>query len=70
MPATTHHTFPDLLTSGDRLAATDWGSHPAGCASLSDAVAATLSLAPDAIILRAVRGSEAVRGLAPGGLAA
>jgi hypothetical protein len=70
MPATTYHTYPDLLTSGDRLAATDWGSHPAGCASLGEAVSATLHLDPDAIILRAVRGSEAVRGLAPGGLAA
>jgi hypothetical protein len=70
MPATTYSTFPDLLTSGERLAATDWGSHPAGCASLGEAVTATLDLYPDAIILRAVRGSEAVRGLAPGGLAA
>jgi hypothetical protein len=70
MPATTHHTYPDLLTSGERLAATDWGSHPAGCASLGEAVSATLRLEPDAVILRAVRGSETVRGLAPGGLAA
>ena len=69
MILTTYHTYPDLLLSGGRLAATDWGSHPAGCASLADGVAATLRLDAEAIILRAVRGSETVRGLAPGGLA-
>ncbi len=71
MPATTYSTFPDLLTSGERLAATQWGGRPGiHCGSLSEAVSATLSLLPDAIILRAVRGSEAVRGLAPGGMVA
>ena len=70
MIATTYHTYPDLLLSGGRLAATDWGSHPAGCASLAEAVAATLRLDAEAVVLRAVRGTTVARGLAPGGLAA
>jgi Flp pilus assembly CpaF family ATPase len=70
MIATTYHTYADLLTDGGRLAATEWGAHPAGCASLAEAVAATLRHDPEAIVLRAVRGDEAVRGLAPAGLAA
>jgi len=65
---TTYHTYPDLLLDGGRLAATEWGAHPAGCATLAEGVAATLRLDPEAVVLRAVRGAEAVRGLAPGGL--
>jgi hypothetical protein len=65
MILTTYHTYPDLLLSGGRLAATEWGVG----ASLADGVAATLRLDAEAIILRAVRGAETVRGLAPGGLA-
>ena len=67
---TTYHTYPDLLTDGGRLAATEWGAHPAGCATLAEAVAATLRLDAEAIVLRVVRGTETVRGLAPAGLAA
>lgn len=64
--ATTRHTYPDLLTTGGRLAATDW---PSG--SLADAVRATLALDPEVVILRAdTPAGDAVRGLAPGGLAA
>ena len=66
---TTFHTYSDLITDGGRLAATEWGAHPAGCATLAEGVAATLRLDPDAIVLRAVRGTETIRGLAPGGLA-
>ena len=68
MTTTTFHTYPDLLLDGGRLAATEWGSHPAGCATLAEAVAATLRLDDEAIVLRAVRGTEALVGLAPGGL--
>ena len=67
---TTFHAYADTLHAGDRLAATEWGAHPAGCATLAEGVAATLRLDPEAVVLRAVRGAEAVRGLAPGGLAA
>jgi len=67
---TTYHTYADLLTDGGRLAATEWGAHPAGCASLAEAVAATLRHDPEAIVLRAVHGDETVRGYAPAGMAA
>jgi hypothetical protein len=71
MTATTYHTYADLLTDGGRLAATQWGGRPGvTCASLADAVAATLRLDPDAVVLRAVRGTETVHGLAPGGVSA
>lgn len=71
MSTTTYHTYADLLLDGGRLAATEWGSRDGvACASLADGVAATLRLDPEAIILRAVRGSETVRGYAPAGLAA
>lgn len=63
---TTRHTYPDLITTGGRLAATVW---PSG--SLAAAVRATLALDPEAVILRAdTPAGDAVRGLAPGGLAA
>jgi hypothetical protein len=67
---TTYHTYADLLLDGGRLAATEWGAHPAGCATLAEGVAATLRLDPEAVILRAVRGTETVRGYAPAGMAA
>jgi hypothetical protein len=71
MPTTTHHAYADTLHTGDRLAATQWGGrHGLPSASLADAVAATLRLDPDAIILRAVRGTETVRGYAPAGMVA
>lgn len=64
--ATTRHTYPDLLLTGGRLAATEWPR-----ATLSEAVAATLARDPEAVILRADNtAGQAVRGLAPGGLAA
>ena len=70
MTATTYHTYADLLTDGGRLAATDWGNVRTGAVTLAEAVAATLRHDPEAIVLRAVCGDEAVRGLAPAGLAA
>jgi hypothetical protein len=67
----TYHTYADLVHAGDRLAATQWGGrHGIAAGTLQDGVAATLRLDPQAVILRAVRGDERVRGLAPGGLAA
>ena len=58
---TTYHTYPNLMTSGGRLAATDWGKYT----SPAEAVAATLRVEPEAIVLRI----DNIRGLAPGGLA-
>ncbi len=66
MPTTTYHTYADLITDGGRLAATEWGVS----ASIADGVAATLRYDDEAIILRAVRGTEVVRGYAPAGMAA
>lgn len=70
---TTLHTYPDLLHSGGRLAATAW-NFP-GCrftVSAADAVAATLDLDSDAVVLRVAdaAGRYVAVGLAPGGLAA
>jgi len=68
---TTYHTYADLLHSGDRLAATEWGGrHSIAAGTLRDGIAATLRLDPEAVILRAMHGAERVQGLAPGGLAA
>ena len=66
---TTLHTYPELVTSGDRLAATDWGNIRTGSVTVAEAVAATLSRDDESIILRVVRGDETVRGFAPGGIA-
>jgi hypothetical protein len=60
MSITTYHTYPDLLIDGGRLAATEWGGNP----TPAEAVAATLRLDPEAIILRVGQ----LRGLAPGGI--
>lgn len=62
--ARTFHSYPDLLIDGGRLAATDWPG-----ATLAAAVAATLRIDPDVVILAAVAHGQTVRGLAPGGLA-
>jgi len=70
MTTTTYHVYADTLHTGDRPAATEWSAHPAGCATLTEAVAATLRLDDEAIILRAVRGTEVVLGYAPAGMAA
>ena len=63
----TRHTYPDLLTTGGRLAATVWGG-----ATPAQAVAATLALDTAAIVLRITdtAGRTIAQGLAPGGLAA
>lgn len=65
--ATTHHTYPDLITDGGRLARTCWQT-----SDLSQAVAATLRIDPDAVILLATgtMPGQAIRALAPGGMAA
>lgn len=60
----TYHTYPDLVYDKGRLAETTWDSHCFG-----DAIAATLTINPEAIILRARIGDESIKGLAPGGLA-
>lgn len=70
---TTLHTYPDLIHNGGRLAATAW-NFP-GCRfplTASDAVAATLDLDSEAVILRVADsdGRYVAVGLAPGGLAA
>jgi hypothetical protein len=64
MIITTHHTYPDLLFTGGRLAATDWDSDNA-----SRAVAATVRLDNDAVVLRvSINGKTSARGLMPAGL--
>ena len=63
MATTTYHTYADLLLDGGRLAATQWDG-----GTLADAVAATLRLDPDAVVLRACRGTDTAIGHAPGGL--
>jgi hypothetical protein len=60
MSVTTYHTYPDLLIDGGRLAATEWGGNP----THAEAIAATLRLDPEAIILRVGQ----LRGMAPGGI--
>lgn len=63
--ATTFHTYPDLLFDGGRPVQWRWAGW-----SVSQAVAATLEVDPEAVILRAQNDAETFRGLAPGGLAA
>lgn len=70
MTATTYHVYADTLHTGDRPAATDWGNLRTGSCTLAEAVAATLRHDPEAIVLRAVRGTETVHGYAPAGMAA
>ena len=62
--AATSHTYPDLLHSGDRLAATEWPE----LLTTAEAIKATLRYGSDAVILRAVGVDGYSRGLAPGGL--
>jgi len=63
--ASTHHTYPALLGQGGRLARSDWGY-----GSVAGAIAGTLRLDPQAVILAATDGEEVLRGYAPGGMAA
>jgi ABC-type branched-subunit amino acid transport system ATPase component len=60
----TYHTYPDLVYDKGRLAETIWDGNCFG-----DAIAATLTINPEVIILRARIGNETIKGLAPGGLA-
>lgn len=68
MRCETFHAYPDTIHGGDRLACCAWNL-PGLTPSLRDAVAATIAADSDAIVCRAVRGSETVVGLLPGGLA-
>ena len=61
---TTHHSYPDLLQTGGRLARTSWDSD-----NVSRAVAATLRGQKEAaILLVTVDGVAVARGLSPAGL--
>ena len=64
----THHTYSDLLHTGGRLAQCQWDCD----ATVAQAVAATLSVDSEAIILRVTdargRVDRQIRGLAPGGI--
>jgi ABC-type branched-subunit amino acid transport system ATPase component len=60
----TYHTYPDLVYDKGRLAETIWDGNCFG-----DAIAATLTINPEVIILRARIDNETIKGLAPGGLA-
>lgn len=64
---TTFQTYPDLLIDGGRLAARDWGSHPA-VSTVEQAVRATITIDAEAIVLRATGTDGTARGLMPGGL--
>ena len=61
---TTHHSYPDLLQTGGRLARTSWDSD-----NVSHAIAATLRGQKEAaILLVTVDGVAVARGLSPAGL--
>jgi hypothetical protein len=61
---TTHHSYPDLLQTGGRLARTSWDSD-----NVSRAIAATLRGQKEAaILLVTVDGVAVARGLSPAGL--
>ena len=61
---TTHHTYPDLIQIGGRLARTDWNSD-----SIGRAIAGTIRGQKDAaILLVTVDGVAVARGLSPAGL--
>ena len=61
---TTHHTYPDLLQTGGRLARTSWDSD-----NIGRAIAATLRGQKEAaILLVTVDGVAVARGLSPAGL--
>lgn len=62
---TTYATFPDLVYDGGRYAQTVWPG-----ASVADAVAATLRLTPDAVVMLAKSQTERVAGFGPAGLGA
>ena len=64
MMTSTYHTYPDLVYDKGRLAKTIWDGNCFG-----DAIAATLTIDPEAIVLRARVGNETITGLRPGGLA-
>jgi hypothetical protein len=60
----THHSYPDLLQTGGRLARTSWDSD-----NVSRAIAATLRGQKEAaILLVTVDGVAVARGLSPAGL--
>jgi hypothetical protein len=61
---TTHHSYPDLLQTGGRLARTSWDSD-----NVSRAIAATLRGQKEAaVLLVTVDGVAVARGLSPAGL--
>ena len=68
MAIITYHTYSDLLYTGGRLAACEWDY---GCTP-AEAVAATLEVDPEAVILRVTdargRVDRQIIGFAPGGI--
>ena len=61
---TTHHSYPDLLQTGGRLARTSWDSDNVG-----RAIAGTIRGQKEAaILLVTVDGVAVARGLSPAGL--
>lgn len=59
----TYHTYPDLITSGGRLARTDWEG-----VTVSNAVASTIKHDPSGIILGVRANNVWLTGHAPGGI--
>ena len=61
---TTHHTYPDLIQTGGRLARTNWDSD-----NIGRCIAGTIRGQKDAVILLVtVDGVAVARGLSPAGL--
>ena len=60
----TYHTYPDLVYDKGRLAETIWNGN---CFNV--AIAATLTIDPEAIVLVVKCGEKRAVGLRPGGLA-
>ena len=61
---TTYHTYPDLLFTGGRLAASEYPIR----ASMAQAVQITIDHDSQAVVLRATGYDGSARGLMPGGL--
>ena len=61
---TTYHTYPELITNGGRLAATEWASYSTWNPTPQEAVSALIEHDRDAVVLRV----GSIRGFAPGGL--
>lgn len=67
MRCETFHAYPRTIHGGDHVARFVWSTHGLSL-SMPEAVAATIRHDAEAVVCRAVRGSDVVVGLMPGGL--